>query len=223
MDRSLRRSLMPSGPRVARPASRAWNTVKTLGQIVVMWTALLGLVPAAIAWLEQRFAGPRLPDTGLLGLALFAAGSLFGLVTANALVRDGHGTPLPLDTARDLVIAGPYRHVRNPMAIFGFAQAVGIGLWLRSPGVLAYTAVGIAIWQLLARPWEEADLERRFGDRYRRYRAAVPCWMPRCAAYEDSARLTDGTDMTRAEPNGSGTGGAADAPARTTGPHPEPR
>jgi protein-S-isoprenylcysteine O-methyltransferase Ste14 len=181
---SLRR-LIPRGTRVAAPASRAWNTAKTLGQIVAMWSVLLAIVPLAIAALERWLPGPRLPDTGPLGAVLFAAGSLLGLVTANVLVRDGEGTPLPLDTARKLVIAGPYRHVRNPMAMFGFTQALGIGLWLRSPGTLAYTAAGMAIWQFLARPWEEADLELRFGEPYRRYRAAVRCWLPRLRPYQD--------------------------------------
>jgi protein-S-isoprenylcysteine O-methyltransferase Ste14 len=71
------------------------------------------------------------------------------------------------------------------MAMFGFSQAIGVGLWLRSPAVIVYTMVGIVIWQWLARPWEEADLERRFGDRYRRYRDAVPCWIPRLTPFTD--------------------------------------
>lgn len=183
--------LIPRGTRVAAPASRAWNTAKTLGQIVAMWSVLLAVVPLAIAAVERWLLAPRLPDTGPLGAALFVAGSLLGLVTANVLVRDGEGTPLPLDTARRLVIAGPYRHVRNPMAMFGFAQALGIGLWLRSPGTLVYTAAGMAIWQFLARPWEEADLERRFGEPYRRYRAAVRCWLPRLWPYQgDNAAVS---------------------------------
>jgi len=177
------RRLMPRGPRVARPASRAWNSLKTVGQIVVMWTVLLGLLPLALERLERWLGTPRLPALPLLGAAVFMASSALGLVTANVMVRDGAGTPLPLDTARQLVVAGPYRYVRNPMAMFGFAQAIGIGLWLGSPGVLAYTATGMAIWQRLARPWEEADLERRFGDRYRQYRLAVSCWTPRLSPY----------------------------------------
>jgi protein-S-isoprenylcysteine O-methyltransferase Ste14 len=166
------RCLMPSGPRVARPASRGWNSLKTVAQIAVMWGLLLGVLPLGI---------------DLVGAMLFAVASLLGLATANALVRDGEGTPLPLDTVRKLVVSGPYRHVRNPMAMFGFAQGFAVGLWLGSPAVLVYTAAGIMIWQGLARPWEEADLERRFGDRYRCYRAAVHCWIPRLTPFTDDA------------------------------------
>jgi len=177
------RRLIPSGPRVARPASRGWNSLKTFCQIAIMWSLLLCVLPLGIDIVEHWSGSPRLPACPGFGAALFAAGSLLGLVTANALVRDGEGTPLPLDTARNLVVSGPYRYVRNPMAMFGFAQGFGVGLWLGSPAVLAYTAIGMVIWQWLARPWEEADLERRFGDRYRRYRDAVPCWIPRLTPY----------------------------------------
>lgn len=179
--------LIPARPRVARPASRAVNTAKTALQIAVMWSVLLAAVPLTLAWSEGAWGLAGLSPRPLLGAVLFVAMSLLGLVTANVLVRDGHGTPLPLDTARKLVVSGPYRHVRNPMAIFGFGQGLAVGLWLGSPAVLAYTLVGMAVWQWLARPWEEADLEARFGEDYRRYRAAVPCWIPRLKPYRAPA------------------------------------
>ena len=40
----------------------------------------------------------------------------------------GEGTPLPAETARKLVVAGPYRYVRNPMAVAGVIQTASIGL-----------------------------------------------------------------------------------------------
>lgn len=178
-------SLIPARPRVAQPASRAVNTAKTVAQIVVMWSVLLAAVPLGLAWAEESWGLGRWPARPLLGSGLFGLMSLLGLATANVLVRDGRGTPLPLDTARELVVSGPYRHVRNPMAIFGFGQGLAVGLWLGSPAVLAYTAIGMAVWQWLARPWEEADLEARFGPRYLRYKAAVPCWIPRLKPYGD--------------------------------------
>ncbi len=67
----------------------------------------------------------------------------------------GAGTPLPLDPAVRLVLVGPYRHVRNPMAIAGLAQGAGVGLMLGSPGVLAYVAAGLLFWNFVVRRWEE--------------------------------------------------------------------
>ena len=36
----------------------------------------------------------------------------------------GRGTPLPFDAARDLVVSGPYRLVRNPMVVAGLTQSL---------------------------------------------------------------------------------------------------
>jgi len=179
-------ALRATRPRVAEPGSRAWNTLKTLAQIGVMWSVLLGILPLAIRRVEAGLGLPPLPGVERFGAGLFFACSMLGLWTANVMVRDGRGTPLPLDTARDLVVSGPYRHVRNPMAIGGFGQGIGVGLWLASPAVLGYVAIGAAIWQWLARPWEERDLAERFGPRYERYRRAVPCWLPRLRPYADA-------------------------------------
>jgi protein-S-isoprenylcysteine O-methyltransferase Ste14 len=180
-------------PLVARPASRGWNTLKTLLQIAAMWSVLLGLIPLAIRRLESGLGSPYLTGMEWLGAGLFVACSGIGLWTANVMVRDGSGTPLPLDTARHLVVSGPYRHVRNPMAMGGFGQGIGVGLWLGSPAVLCYVAIGAALWQFLARPWEERDLEMRFGDQYRKYRDAVRCWLPRLSPYaEPESPVADG-------------------------------
>lgn len=113
------KALRGSRPRVAEPGSRGWNTLKTLVQIGVMWSVLLGVLPLAIARVEAWLGLPALPGLERIGAGLFFGCSMLGLWTANVMVRDGRGTPLPLDTARDLVVSGPYRHVRNPMAIGG--------------------------------------------------------------------------------------------------------
>lgn len=172
-------------PRVACHASRGWNTLKTGLQIVVMWGFLLVVLPLAIQRAEAGLGMPSFTGNRSIGACLFLVFSMFGLSTANIMVRDGQGTPLPLDTARSLVVAGPYRYVRNPMAMGGFGQGAAVGIWLGSFGVLCYVAIGVAVWQFVARPWEERDLESRFGGRYRRYRDAVPCWLPRLRPYVD--------------------------------------
>ena len=114
---------------------------------------------------------------------LFVLGGALGLTSGAVMAVRGRGTPLPADCPRELVVAGPYRFVRNPMAVAGLAQGVAVGIFLGSPVVVAYALAGGPAWHLLVRPWEEADLERRFGEPYRRYRAAVRCWLPRFPGY----------------------------------------
>ena len=95
----------------------------------------------------------------------------------------GHGTPLPASTARRLVVRGPYRYVRNPMAVAGAAQTMGVGLIVGAWTVIAVTLVGAVLWDVFIRPDEEADLARRFNGPYETYRNRVRCWVPRPARH----------------------------------------
>lgn len=176
--------------REARPAPHWWVVFKTLCQTVVFWSVFLFALPAGIAVLESelglgwwRFGG--VASVGC-GAVLFVLGGSLGLVSGLMMAVRGRGTPLPADCARELVVVGPYRYLRNPMAVAGLTQGVAVGVFLGSPAVIAYALLGGPIWHLFVRPWEEADLERRFGEPYRRYRAAVRCWLPRLAGYRSS-------------------------------------
>jgi protein-S-isoprenylcysteine O-methyltransferase Ste14 len=179
--------LMPRNGRPARPAPAAWNIAKTLFQTVLFWGFFLFLLPAAIYWLEDllgltawRFARPA---SAAGGAVLFVVAGSLGITSGMVMAVAGKGTPVPTDCPREMVVAGPYRYVRNPMALAGLAQGVAAGIFLGSPLVIAYALAGGPFWNYLVRPWEEADLEQRFGDSFRRYRAHVRCWWPRLTPY----------------------------------------
>jgi protein-S-isoprenylcysteine O-methyltransferase Ste14 len=176
-------------PRPAALAPRWWNCVKTLLQTAIMWTVFLVLLPwlvyeieASTPLADHRFAGDL---ARIAGVGLFTLAGTAAIFTGLWLSLRGHGTPLPSDTARLLVTDGPYALVRNPLALTGILQGAAVGVFLGSPLVIAYALLGALAWHLLARPWEEGDLARRFGDAYARYRAAVPLWVPRLRAWRD--------------------------------------
>jgi protein-S-isoprenylcysteine O-methyltransferase Ste14 len=73
------------------------------------------------------------------------------------------------------------------MAIGSFAQGFAVAMFVGSPLVAFYVLIGSVGWNYLVRPWEEDDLERRFGQPYTRYRKAVRCWIPRTHPYSGSA------------------------------------
>lgn len=98
-------------------------------------------------------------------------------------VRAG-GTPLPFDPPLWLVAGGPYAFVRNPMQVGAIAAVVGIAALYRSVWLLGYAIDLALLSQLLFLPHEEAELLRRFGPAYARYRAAVRCWLPRLLPYQ---------------------------------------
>lgn len=157
--------------------------VRTFVQTIVFWGVFLWLIPWGIVTLEGRFGIERWHDGAVLwrtvGVVLFAAAGGLGLTSAGVMAVRGRGTPLPLDPAVRLVVSGPYRWVRNPMAIAGLAQGIAVGVGLGSVSVVIYALLGGPMWHCFVRPWEEADLHRRFGEAYDRYRSSTPLWLPR--------------------------------------------
>ena len=155
-----------------------WNAIKTLIQTVCIWTMALVMVPYVILDAFDAFVLPGLGIWLLVGAVLFVGFSLLGLASAFFLIRDGAGTPLPLDQTNHLVVSGPYRYVRNPMAIAGIGQGLAVAVIFQSIPLLIYVGLGALVWQLVVRPIEERDMTRRFGESYAEYCRQVSCWIP---------------------------------------------
>jgi protein-S-isoprenylcysteine O-methyltransferase Ste14 len=168
---------------VADDRTATQHLLASFAQLVVFWTTFFLLVPAVLHAVERRLGieapGLDRPAVRWLGWALLAAGSAVGLWSCVTMATIGHGTPLPAATARALVERGPYQYVRNPMAVAGAAQTIGVGLVVGAWTVLAVALIGAAVWDAFIRPEEEGDLASRFGAPYDAYRKAVGCWIPR--------------------------------------------
>jgi protein-S-isoprenylcysteine O-methyltransferase Ste14 len=78
-----------------------------------------------------------------------------------------------------LVVAGLYRHVRNPQYIGVVLVVLGEALFFGSFVLLGYVAFFMVGYHLFVRFYEEPTLARRFGEDYTRYCAAVPRWVPK--------------------------------------------
>jgi protein-S-isoprenylcysteine O-methyltransferase Ste14 len=176
----------PFAFRAAADRSRPGGYVaSTIGQIVVFWGLFLVVLPAIVAALENRWGvGIDLPPVvaavvAVAGVVVLVLASTLGLSSAFVMSTLGRGTPLPSAMPTRLVIAGPYRWVRNPMAVAGILQGVAVGLILSSWLVVAYAIIGSLLWNYAVRPSEEADLRTRFGDQFARYERDVRCWLPR--------------------------------------------
>lgn len=171
------------GPFAFRPSSSvrtSGHLAATFLQIVVFWGFFLAVLPLAIAFAEDRWGvGFEFPAAMVyLGVVVLILASALGIWSALTMAILGRGTPLPSAMTNELVIAGPYRFVRNPMALAGITQGAAVGLLLSSWLVVAYALVGSLVWNYAVRPHEEADLEQRFGDPYREYQSRVRCWIP---------------------------------------------
>ena len=141
------------------------------------------LLPLIINNREYHWFQRPLITRSTLQLMLGLVVSLFGLalmITSIVLmIRIAQSTVMPWDPSKNLVVKGPYRHLRNPMILGVTILLVGQALVLSSYGVailaIAFIIINTAYFIL----FEEPKLEERFGEEYRQYQDNVPRWLPR--------------------------------------------
>ena len=146
----------------------------------IPWPPIIYAATLAAAWLlESWLPLPALPESLLarwIGAAVFLGGLGLGLMGLMAL-RAAGTTFDPTGPADALATHGLYARSRNPLYLAALIAFLGLGLALRSTWLLiAVPAVAVALVKLAIGP-EEAYLERRFGEAYRRYRAGVRRWI----------------------------------------------
>lgn len=162
------------------PMKKATAIAWTLFQITLFWSICLWILPNGMVEFERRVGWNGFESAGqtTIPILIFAFASMVGIWSAMTMATQGKGTPLPTATAPALVVSGPYRFVRNPMAVAGILQGLAIGWYWGSYGVVAYSLAGALLWHLCVRRIEEADLLDRFGDGYVEYCDAVRLWLP---------------------------------------------
>lgn len=89
-----------------------WLIGRVLAQYDTRWPA-----GAPLVW------SPR-----LAGVVVFLIGLLFFVWCVSLFRRQGQGTIMPWDPTTRLVVAGPYRHVRNPMISSVLFMVAGLAL-----------------------------------------------------------------------------------------------
>ncbi len=157
---------------------RQARAIALLPGVVTVLVPLLILIDADwdLGWGLGALAGSLFI---LIGLTLVIAGFALWLWTVRLFARRGRGTLAPWDPPRNLVVEGPYRHLRNPMVAAVLATLAGEALLFGSPALLAWFAAFFAANYVFFALHEEPSLERRFGDEYRTYKRNVPRWLPR--------------------------------------------
>jgi protein-S-isoprenylcysteine O-methyltransferase Ste14 len=158
---------------------------------------LLGI--AAAVWLDHRWPaalpGPRLVHH-LIGWPLAVTGiRLIGRSWTAA-------KPVRLAAPTRLVTSGPYAAGRNPMYLGWALLQLGAGLVGGSGWMIAAVPAAAALVHREVRG-EERMLEDAFGDEFRRYRAAVPRYLPRRRA---GRRRDTAGGVDRVAARNSGTG-----------------
>ncbi len=146
---------------------------------VKKWTGRM-LFASAFAVALLVFANPgEFPFLMIPGLVLIAAGESL------RLWGTGH-----LHKNKVLATGGPYAFVRHPLYVGTFLVITGLAMLSGSRIVLyGLLPVGILIFLFYYAPKKERvesnRLHRAFGEKFDRYRAAVPGFFPRLTPYPE--------------------------------------
>ena len=139
-----------------------------------------GMVAGYIPLVVLR-QGPRL-ETGLLAylaVPLWLVGGFILLWSFWNFLNEGRGTPAPVDPPKELVVAGFYRYVRNPMYVGILAAIIGHFLWFGYWYLLVYAIVIFLAFHTFVTLYEEPTLRGKFGAAYEDYLKRVPRWIPK--------------------------------------------
>lgn len=140
------------------------------------------VVPGLILWRSD--ADLAAWPLAAVGIVLIAIGLVLVSWTVALFARIGKGTLAPWDPTSRLVVAGPYRHVRNPMISGVLAVVLGEAALFGSVPTFVWFGAAFALNAVYFPLLEEPGLHRRFGDDYEAYRANVPRWVPRLRPWE---------------------------------------
>lgn len=172
-------------PTRSGPASRSARGIAALARAVVYATFFVAFVlvflPARVLERAGVMQPPVFGAAQLTGavITLLGAALVVWCVVTFALI--GRGTPAPFDPPRDLVVAGPYARVRNPMYIGADMALAGAAVYYGSAALMLYLLGFAAVTHLFVVLYEEPTLSRLFGPSYTDYRARVNRWLPKRA------------------------------------------
>ena len=148
--------------------------------VVLLPGTVTGLVPGVLAWKYDVNLG----WWSVIGALVLAAGLAAWAWTFRTFVARGRGTIAPWDPTRKLVVAGPYRYVRNPMITAILVILAGETILLGSAAIAIWAGIFFAMNALYFPLSEEPGLRRRFGAEYDEYARNVPRWIPRLRRWD---------------------------------------
>jgi protein-S-isoprenylcysteine O-methyltransferase Ste14 len=141
-----------------------------------LWIVILLVIGLCIHWL--------LPTRDILdwrcypaGIILFVLG-IFSVFWAGSLFRKRGTEILPHSpTNKLLMMDGPYRFTRNPMYLGMTLVLLGIAFFVGTLPMFLVPVVFFCIINFVFIPFEEAKMQRQFGDQFANYKQRVRRWI----------------------------------------------
>lgn len=139
-----------------------------------IWAAL---ILAALYFIGASLGLDGAPQSTAVGIVLIALGlavSAWGVLTFR---RAGTEVMPSSPTNKTLVTHGPYAITRNPMYVGMVTLTLGIAFFVGAPLLYAAPVLLFLLDNFVIIPFEEAKMERQFGEAYRAYKARVRRWI----------------------------------------------
>ena len=150
------------------------NAVVHAWLILLLGVAVIEAIRTAGTW-----RGLIVPIPHAVAASLLYATGAFALLSVLNLALRGLGAPFAIALSRRLATDWLYSRTRNPMVLASLACLFAVGLWLQSAlFLLWHLALVTPAWLFLVKVFEERELEIRFGEPYRLYRASTPFLWP---------------------------------------------
>jgi len=159
--------------------SKFTSLLARLGRLIFGVRLFVGLGVAALSleWLEPTpFLNSKYRLMQLLAFALIAGGLALRTWASGSA---GRHTRTANIEAPELITGGPFAYVRNPIYVGTMVLALGMALLIGDKWAIVCATLTLAVLYVVIVPAEEAFLQRRFGEAYGRYCAAVPRLFPR--------------------------------------------
>jgi protein-S-isoprenylcysteine O-methyltransferase Ste14 len=145
------------------------------------------LIPLTILYVSKDVRMGWGMGVSLVVGTLFLLGGLYLLATTIKLFAQiGKVTLAPWNPPQKLVVAGPYRYVRNPMISGVLFILLGEAVIFGSVYLLGWFLLFWTLLHLVFLFYEEPGLVKRFGRDYVIYKENVPRWIPRLSPWNGS-------------------------------------
>jgi protein-S-isoprenylcysteine O-methyltransferase Ste14 len=176
-------AIFPAVFAARRMLDRNPSVVRTIWITTALHAVLILCFGMALIKALQTYAswrGFRLPVSLAVGEGLVLLTGAAAFVTVANLALRGLGAPFAIALSRRLETRWLYRWTRNPMVLATISWFVSIGVLLQSAGFVAWVLLLVVPAELtFLKVYEERELEIRFGDSYRVYKAKTAFLWPR--------------------------------------------
>lgn len=143
-----------------------------VSRIVAVFLILI-ILCSTHSWAANSFMGLLLDVIGFVLIVICALGRLW-----SSMYISGYKTD-------KLIKDGPYSIVRNPLYVFSFLGALGIGFSSGNLLVLALLIIGFLLYYPFVVLGEEKELIEMHGDRFLEYMEVTPRIVPKFSIFSE--------------------------------------